>query len=155
MSQTATGTVHDPLCDCSRTRTGACFETGTFEYFCAVSEASCNPTTQNFVSADALADVGEVDCRLCSAGSVSGVRASVKNQNFSTGEIIGITIGSCFAFMILFWLMCCACRRGCCKGKKNGSVPKTVDTTGVEVDDTADDDEPSATKVSAHDAEMT
>jgi hypothetical protein len=86
---------------------------------------------------------------------VSGVKASAKNQNFSTGEIIGITIGACFAFMILFWLTCCACRRGCCKGKKNGSVPKTVDTTGVDVDDTADDHEPSATKVSAHDAEMT
>mmetsp|Transcript_194 Transcript_194/g.402 ORF Transcript_194/g.402 Transcript_194/m.402 type:complete len:308 (-) Transcript_194:355-1278(-) len=154
MSPNAQVEIHSSMCDCSTTRTGACFESGTFEYFCAISEDACNPTTQNFVSAAALADVGEVDCRLCSSGTVTGLKASTSNKQFSTGQIIGITIGACFAFMIVAWLTCFTCRKCCCN-KKSSKVPKTVATTAGDAEETATGGaEEDQQRVSAHDAEM-
>ena len=155
MSSSAAVETHSSSCDCSKTRTGACFESGTYEYFCAISEDSCNPTTQTFVTAAGLADVGEVDCRLCSVSTVEGFKAAnvgSGSKNFSTGEIIGITIGACFAFMIFAWLTCCACKR-CCRKKSSSKVPKTVATSNGEGEGDAEVDV-EETRVSAHDAEM-
>mmetsp|Transcript_50923 Transcript_50923/g.122772 ORF Transcript_50923/g.122772 Transcript_50923/m.122772 type:complete len:308 (-) Transcript_50923:277-1200(-) len=156
MSPEAQVETHSTMCDCSTTRTGACFESGTFEYFCAISEQSCNPTTQNFVTAAALADVGEVDCRLCSGGTVAGLKASSGgSKQFSTGQIVGITIGACFAFMVVAWLTCFTCRKCCCKSKSKSNVPKTVATSGEEGGDVEEDGTGAGgPRVSAHDAEM-
>lgn len=54
-------------CTCENVKTGACFDNGTQEYFCAVSELGCDDDTE-FLSAGFLMENNQhihIECNLC------------------------------------------------------------------------------------------
>ena len=109
-----------PECDCSKTRTGACFRIGDVfvsestnevlnRYFCAVSEEVCDTELGlSYQDVNQLMRYSDIDCRLCDAGTVMDYKIAVskiKASSNGTAAIFGIAIGSAIGSALLVTLL--------------------------------------------------
>lgn len=97
--------VAHPGCDCSKTRTGACFKVEDAlnqdvngpvlnRYFCAVDETVCDPDLGlTYQSVGQLMRFTDIDCRLCDARTVEDYLLSVSAAGGGSGAY-GVSIGA-------------------------------------------------------------
>eukprot|EP00536_Pseudo-nitzschia_multiseries_P013023 jgi/Psemu1/33869/gm1.33869_g len=111
-----------PECDCSETRTGACFRMKDAldstvnvmdRYFCAVSKEVCDDDPDlglTYQSVDQLMRYSNIDCRLCDARTVMNYKIAVKKAMPESGSgnvaaIFGIAIGSALGSALFLMIL--------------------------------------------------
>lgn len=105
--------LSDPKCDCSQTRTGACFQTddiasgtGRFNYFCAVTKGVCDEDKGLFYrDVNQLKQYSDIDCRLCDASAVEDYKFAVKLVSTSAAGVIVESLASVFGAALLILLV--------------------------------------------------
>jgi len=142
-------------CPCEETQVGACKSNDTEEYFCAVSEKSCDGDS-TFLTVKELQEAARIDCRLCqepikipdviasatpareqksdtgSAATTTATSIQANDANTSQSVIIGVVVGGIVLGIAIAMLAVrvrrCRMRRG---GASSGGTAIVVETADI------------------------
>jgi len=112
--ESVTINLSDPKCDCSQTKTGACFRMGdvmngaeNFNYFCAATEEVCDHELGlSYQDVNQLIRSSDIDCRLCDAGIVKEYKLATASIPISSvGDVVGISVASTLGVVLLLMLL--------------------------------------------------